>query len=452
MSFSETLSALIRREYKRLNSVGCGKRSKSLRASISRGIERITRVANIVLQVANQLIENSEDPEVLGVARKISDNEKIRKNPVNKLPTIEDGSVNYFLAYEVLFQLQMLGTNISYIVSAYRKALEIPLKDLPDQHVAFCRELCDEVQGVTKEVNVLVQSAIDGRYKKDGSPRKTRHSRKHRSTRKTRSSSESSSDSDSSSTSSSSPLARSRRRSSVSSDDSDASSGSSSTDSSKSTPVRRKKSGYSDDFSSSSSSGSSSSTSSSSSRSLNSYKVSPKRTTLLDPVPRVVSTGILTPTPVSPLPVSPHSTPQQALSVPQVPITPTLSGGGFGLSNPSLTPPAPNLGSSLPLAVPLPTASPMHNQPAPQLSLNTSLPLNTPPPPPNDNNNPTSTYNLLSTFHFGGSSSSSPSGSRQPSLVPAPQPPTSSSFGLPAVPPPLSPTAVQTSAVYNNDI
>ncbi|KAG5491233.1 hypothetical protein JIQ42_01130 [Leishmania sp. Namibia] len=168
-SLSETVAAALHREHDVLTRTPLKGSDKSgavstsrLTESIDHHVASIVRVANIILQVANQLVDNSPAPPRIGATREVKEMARQRRNPVNKLPLPVEGSVGYYLQYDVLYQLQCLGTNLSYMTVAYRAALDIPLSSIPAQHVEYCNELGHAIQHLTKHLNILVQSSVDG--------------------------------------------------------------------------------------------------------------------------------------------------------------------------------------------------------------------------------------------------------------------------------------------------
>ncbi|CBZ30899.1 conserved hypothetical protein [Leishmania mexicana MHOM/GT/2001/U1103] len=168
-SLSETVAAALHREHDVLTRTPLKGPDKSgtvstsrLTKSIDHHVASIVRVANIVLQVANQLVDNSPAPPRIGTSREVKDMVRQWRNPVNKLPLPAEGSIGHYLQYDVLYQLQCLGTNLSYMIVAYRAALDIPLSSIPAQHVEYCDELGHEIQHLTKHINILIQSSVDG--------------------------------------------------------------------------------------------------------------------------------------------------------------------------------------------------------------------------------------------------------------------------------------------------
>ncbi|KAG5466930.1 hypothetical protein LSCM1_01107 [Leishmania martiniquensis] len=168
-SLSETVAAALHREHDVLTRTPLKGPDKSsavstskLAESINHHVANIVKVANIVLQVANQLVDNSPAPPRIGTSRQVKDMARQRRNPVNKLPVPAEGSVGHFLQYDVLYQLQCLGTNLSYMTIAYRAALDIPLSSIPAQHIEYCNELGHAIQHLTKHIHILVQSSVDG--------------------------------------------------------------------------------------------------------------------------------------------------------------------------------------------------------------------------------------------------------------------------------------------------
>ncbi|KAG5466389.1 hypothetical protein LSCM4_01539 [Leishmania orientalis] len=168
-SLSETVAAALHREHDVLTRTPLKGSDKSgavstsrLTESIDHHVTSIVRVANIILQVANQLVDNSPAPPRIGATREVKEMSRQRRNPVNKLPLPAEGSVGHYLQYDVLYQLQCLGTNLSYMTVAYRAALDIPLSSIPAQHVEYCNELGHAIQHLTKHLNILVQSSVDG--------------------------------------------------------------------------------------------------------------------------------------------------------------------------------------------------------------------------------------------------------------------------------------------------
>lgn len=168
-SLSETTAAVLQREHPLLSStplrsegnvggVGVARLTKS----IDRSVAQMMKLANIVLQVANQLIDSSPAPPRTGSSREIKEMAQQKRNPVNKLPTPAANSVGHYLQYDVLYQLQCLGTNLSYVTLAYRDALDAPLSAIPQQHADFCASLGSEVQRLTKLLNILIQASVDG--------------------------------------------------------------------------------------------------------------------------------------------------------------------------------------------------------------------------------------------------------------------------------------------------
>ncbi|KAG5492769.1 hypothetical protein JKF63_01349 [Porcisia hertigi] len=168
-SLSETVAAALQREHDVLTRIPLkgSDRSGSVRTakltkSIDQHVASIVRLANIILQVANQLVDNSPAPPHTGTSRKLKDMAQQKRNPVNKLPLPANGSVGHYLMYDVLYQLQCLGTNLSYMTVAYRVALDTSLSSIPAQHVEYCDALAHDIQHLTKRVNILIQSSIDG--------------------------------------------------------------------------------------------------------------------------------------------------------------------------------------------------------------------------------------------------------------------------------------------------
>lgn len=171
-SLSETVAAVLQREHDVLNrtplraadsgDAAAGVSTATLTRSIDHHVAAIVKLANIILQVANQLVDSSPAPARVGTSRELTELARQRRNPVNKLPAPGEGSVAHYLQYEVLYQLQCLGTNLSYVTLAYRTALDTPLASLPAQHVEYCDELGREIQHLTKRLNILVQSSVDG--------------------------------------------------------------------------------------------------------------------------------------------------------------------------------------------------------------------------------------------------------------------------------------------------
>ncbi|CAC9545976.1 conserved hypothetical protein [Leishmania infantum JPCM5] len=168
-SLSETVAAALHREHDVLTRTPLKGPDKSgavstsrLTKSIDNHVASIVRVANIILQVANQLVDNSPAPPRIGTSREVKDMIRQWRNPVNKLPLPAEGSVGHYLQYDVLYQLQCLGTNLAYMIVAYRAALDTPLSSIPAQHVEYCDELGHEIQHLTKHINILVQSSVDG--------------------------------------------------------------------------------------------------------------------------------------------------------------------------------------------------------------------------------------------------------------------------------------------------
>ncbi|KPA86403.1 hypothetical protein ABB37_00582 [Leptomonas pyrrhocoris] len=176
-SLSETTAAVLQREHPVLTSTplpsdgedGTVNISK-LTKSIDRSVAQMVKLANIVLQVVNQLIANNPAPPRTGASREIKEMARQKRNPVNKLPVPADGSVGHYLQYSVLYQLQCLGTNLAYVTLAYRDVLETPLSAIPKQHADFCFSLGDEVQHLTKLLNIFIQSTVDGTLGLSASP------------------------------------------------------------------------------------------------------------------------------------------------------------------------------------------------------------------------------------------------------------------------------------------
>lgn len=168
-SLSETVAATIQREYDVLNGAKLDAHAPGhLLNRIGQSVANIVKLSNIALQIANQLVEGTPAPSRPGTNRAISDHAKQRRNPVNKLPSTSEGTVGHYLTYDVLYQLQCLGVNISYTTLAYRTALQVPLTSLPEQHVKFCKSIGSQVQELTKQVNILIQSTLDGRIVSSG--------------------------------------------------------------------------------------------------------------------------------------------------------------------------------------------------------------------------------------------------------------------------------------------
>jgi lambda repressor-like predicted transcriptional regulator len=170
-SLSETIAAALQREHPVLSGTSLAGESKDGGLSISKltktidhTVAQMVRLANIVLQVANQLIDGSPAPARAGTSREVKDMARQKRNPVNKLPTPADGSVGHYLQYDVLYQLQCLGTNLTYVTLAYRDVLDTPLSAIPKQHADFCLDLGDGVQRLTKLLNILIQSSVDGAF------------------------------------------------------------------------------------------------------------------------------------------------------------------------------------------------------------------------------------------------------------------------------------------------
>nr|CAJ2480575.1 unnamed protein product [Leishmania braziliensis] len=168
-SLSETVAAALHREHDVLTRTPLKGPDKSdalstsrLTKSIDDHVASIVKVANIVLQVVNQLVDNSPAPPRIGASRVVNDMARQMRNPVNKLPLPAEGSIGHYLQYDVLYQLQCLGTNLSYMTVAYRAVLDTPLSSIPVQHVAYCDELGHEIQHLTKQISILVQSCVDG--------------------------------------------------------------------------------------------------------------------------------------------------------------------------------------------------------------------------------------------------------------------------------------------------
>ncbi|KPI83200.1 hypothetical protein ABL78_7780 [Leptomonas seymouri] len=168
-SLSETTAAVLLREHTVLTNTplssggkGDGVNIEKLTKSIDRSVAQMVKLSNIVLQVANQLIDNSPAPPRTGASREVNGMAQQKRNPVNKLPIPADGSVGHYLQYDVLYQLQCLGTSLAYVTLAYRDTLETPLSAIPQQHAEFCLSLGDEVQKLTRLLNILIQSSVDG--------------------------------------------------------------------------------------------------------------------------------------------------------------------------------------------------------------------------------------------------------------------------------------------------
>ncbi|CCW68870.1 unnamed protein product [Phytomonas sp. Hart1] len=161
-SISEFISRALKHDHECLNKVQLSRNSKDLESDITKSVEYIVKLCNIVLQISNQLAENGnalETTEHFPVEIETA----LRRNPVNKLPVPTKGSVAHFAMYEVLFQLQYVGANLSYVTLAYHKALEIPLDTLSKQDQTFCHELDHTIQILNKQLNILIQSTVDGR-------------------------------------------------------------------------------------------------------------------------------------------------------------------------------------------------------------------------------------------------------------------------------------------------
>lgn len=169
-STSEFLATTLRHDGSRLGAAALTDKGKLLMSKIDHCVERIVRLSNIILQVANQLIEDNPAPGQTGTTRDLplSKEEKesaahLKRNPVNKLPTPRESSVAHFLTYNVLFQLQCIGSNLYYITAVYHDALEVSMAAIPKQHAEFCAGLAGEVQQLTRQVNIMIQSALDGK-------------------------------------------------------------------------------------------------------------------------------------------------------------------------------------------------------------------------------------------------------------------------------------------------
>ncbi|RNF26636.1 uncharacterized protein Tco025E_01428, partial [Trypanosoma conorhini] len=151
-----TLYATLKREFAPLDAVAVNEKSKPMTDKLDCVVQRILKSANIVIQLANQIAESSgtdyTDASVEGNGR---------RNPVNKLPLPREGSVAHFLTYNVLFQLQCLGTSLCHLTSAYRQPLKVRLSTLHRQHLKYIKHLCVEIQELTKCINIIVQSTID---------------------------------------------------------------------------------------------------------------------------------------------------------------------------------------------------------------------------------------------------------------------------------------------------
>ncbi|ORC92113.1 uncharacterized protein TM35_000043270, partial [Trypanosoma theileri] len=154
-----TLYATLKREFTPLNAVTVNEKSKPMIDKVDNLVQGISKLANIALQLANQLAESAGESYT-----NVSSDEKTRRNPVNKLPIPREGSVAHFLMYQVLFQLQCLGTSLCYVTAVYHQPLEVQISSLHHQHVKFIKKLAVEVQELTKYINIIVQSTIDGTF------------------------------------------------------------------------------------------------------------------------------------------------------------------------------------------------------------------------------------------------------------------------------------------------
>lgn len=165
-STSEFLATTLKHEGNQLGAVTLKRRNNDLTMSIDKHVKRIIRLANIVLQIANQLLcSRGTFTAGTGTTRRLDGEEVFKRQPVNKLHMPKEGTVAHYAMYDVLFQIQCVGANLAYTVAAHRKALEVPLHTLPPEHVAFCRQLENEVQLLTRKVNIMIQTAMAGRVR-----------------------------------------------------------------------------------------------------------------------------------------------------------------------------------------------------------------------------------------------------------------------------------------------
>ncbi|CCW61446.1 unnamed protein product [Phytomonas sp. EM1] len=161
-SISEFIATTLKHEHERLNKVQLSSNSKELEVGIAKSVEYTIKLSNIILQISNQLAEDGNtSSSTRDLPREVET--VLKRNPVNKLPVPSKGSVAHFAMYDILFQLQCVGANLSYVTLAYRKALEIPLDTLSKQHQKFCYELDHTIQLLNRQLNILIQSAVDGR-------------------------------------------------------------------------------------------------------------------------------------------------------------------------------------------------------------------------------------------------------------------------------------------------
>lgn len=160
-STSETLAASLKREERFLSKCSCNESGARLLRLIEKHVQKMLKILNVLLQFANRLASSP----TRGTFREVTDDvqQRYHRNPINRLKTPPKGSVGYFLMFDVLYQLQCVETHLSYLLESYEKELNIPIHTVDPTVGAYCSASEEEVHHLMKYVNILVQSAIDGR-------------------------------------------------------------------------------------------------------------------------------------------------------------------------------------------------------------------------------------------------------------------------------------------------
>jgi hypothetical protein len=148
-SCCDNLVAVLKREHARLNTPPAAVAKVAFRRLV-KAVHRILRDLNIAVQLASQLHGS-------GAAFATMD-----PVPANNLPTAAKGSVAELLQFDVLYQLQGAAAQAAHVIAHDRDRLEIPIATLAEQHAAVFRRLPNEVNQLTRNVNVIVQATVDG--------------------------------------------------------------------------------------------------------------------------------------------------------------------------------------------------------------------------------------------------------------------------------------------------
>lgn len=148
----------LKREFATLDEFTIDDKARNDADRIERLAQNVLRLSNIVLQLATQFVTSAgfSKAEIT-----------VRENcgtSVEKLPPSKKGSVADFIVNKVLYQLQTVGANLYHIALAYPKPLVVSLSSLTPQHTKFMKDLAMDIKSLTKRVNIMVQSTVNGNF------------------------------------------------------------------------------------------------------------------------------------------------------------------------------------------------------------------------------------------------------------------------------------------------